>query len=277
MPGRPCRMSSARSARAVGLISLMHGDGATGSGRGASGMLLSVDPRHRPTRMKGEHHGHRAHRRTLARRIGVGRRASRSSSGSATAPRPSRCPGRATAPPRRRTTTRWPRCSPRSTPPTGRPFVVGHSAACTLAWVAADARPDEGRRRRADRRVARRRRRDLRRLLRARRRRGAVPGVGAVRGPRLRRHVRRAQGRASRPAPSPCRSASPRAPSTGPTTRRHDVPLTLICPEFSPAQAQEWIDGGDVPELAEATQRSSSSTSTPATGRCSPSRPRWRR
>src|SRR5215203_3892827 len=25
---------------------------------------------------------------------------------------------------------------------TGRPMVVGHSAACTLAWVAADARPD---------------------------------------------------------------------------------------------------------------------------------------
>jgi pimeloyl-ACP methyl ester carboxylesterase len=35
---------------------------------------------------------------------------------------------------------------------------------------------------------------------------------------------------------------------------RHDVPLTLICPEFSPAEAQEWIDGGDVPELAAATR-----------------------
>ena len=35
--------------------------------------------------------------------------------------------------------------------------------------------------------------------------------------------------------------------------RRHGVPLTLVCPEFSPAQAQEWIDSGDVPELADAT------------------------
>ena len=35
--------------------------------------------------------------------------------------------------------------------------------------------------------------------------------------------------------------------------RRHGVPLTLVCPEFSPAQAQEWIDSGDVPELAGAT------------------------
>ena len=35
--------------------------------------------------------------------------------------------------------------------------------------------------------------------------------------------------------------------------RRHGVPLTLVCPEFTPAQAQEWIDAGEVPELADAT------------------------
>lgn len=34
---------------------------------------------------------------------------------------------------------------------------------------------------------------------------------------------------------------------------RHVVPVTLICPEFSPAEAREWIEGGDVPELAKAT------------------------
>jgi pimeloyl-ACP methyl ester carboxylesterase len=34
--------------------------------------------------------------------------------------------------------------------------------------------------------------------------------------------------------------------------RRWSVPVTLICPEFSPAQAQEWIDGGDLPELERA-------------------------
>ncbi|MEO6587334.1 MAG: alpha/beta hydrolase [Knoellia sp.] len=32
--------------------------------------------------------------------------------------------------------------------------------------------------------------------------------------------------------------------------RRYAVPAVLVCPEFSPAQAQEWIDGGDTPELA---------------------------
>ena len=32
--------------------------------------------------------------------------------------------------------------------------------------------------------------------------------------------------------------------------RRYAVPVVLICPEFSPAQAREWIDHGQVPELA---------------------------
>ena len=32
--------------------------------------------------------------------------------------------------------------------------------------------------------------------------------------------------------------------------RRHDVPVVLICPEFTPAQAREWIEQGEVPELA---------------------------
>jgi len=31
--------------------------------------------------------------------------------------------------------------------------------------------------------------------------------------------------------------------------RRYEVPVTLICPEFSPAQAQEWMEAGEVPEL----------------------------
>jgi pimeloyl-ACP methyl ester carboxylesterase len=36
--------------------------------------------------------------------------------------------------------------------------------------------------------------------------------------------------------------------------RRADVPVVLICPEFSPADAREWIAAGDVPELATATR-----------------------
>jgi pimeloyl-ACP methyl ester carboxylesterase len=34
--------------------------------------------------------------------------------------------------------------------------------------------------------------------------------------------------------------------------RRYDVPVVLVCPEFSPEQAKAWIEAGDVPELEKA-------------------------
>lgn len=34
--------------------------------------------------------------------------------------------------------------------------------------------------------------------------------------------------------------------------RRFDVAVTLICPEFSPAEAKQWLEGGQLPELARA-------------------------
>jgi pimeloyl-ACP methyl ester carboxylesterase len=34
--------------------------------------------------------------------------------------------------------------------------------------------------------------------------------------------------------------------------RRYDVPVLLVCPEFTPAQAREWIAEGGMPELARA-------------------------
>jgi pimeloyl-ACP methyl ester carboxylesterase len=30
---------------------------------------------------------------------------------------------------------------------------------------------------------------------------------------------------------------------------RYDVPVVLVCPEFTPAQAKEWVGQGEVPEL----------------------------
>lgn len=36
--------------------------------------------------------------------------------------------------------------------------------------------------------------------------------------------------------------------------RRFTVPVTLICPEFTPDQAREWIDAGDLPELERSAQ-----------------------
>ena len=134
----------------------------------------------------------------------------------------------------------------------GRPLVVGHSAACTLAWVAADRRPD------------------------------AVTGVALIGGfpttdggsyadffetdgdavafpgwepfagpdsddmsPELKAEV--AAG--AHPVPVGVTQGTVRWTDE----RRRGVPLTLVCPEFTPAQAQEWIDAGDVPELADAT------------------------
>lgn len=34
--------------------------------------------------------------------------------------------------------------------------------------------------------------------------------------------------------------------------RRYDVPVALVCPEFTPAQARELLDAGELPELAKA-------------------------
>lgn len=36
--------------------------------------------------------------------------------------------------------------------------------------------------------------------------------------------------------------------------RRYDVPVTLICPEFGPDDARAWLAAGDLPELAKARQ-----------------------
>lgn len=36
--------------------------------------------------------------------------------------------------------------------------------------------------------------------------------------------------------------------------RRRDVPVTMVCPEYSPEQARAWVAAGDVPELATATR-----------------------
>ena len=134
----------------------------------------------------------------------------------------------------------------------GRPFVVGHSAASTLAWVAADQRPD------------------------------GVTGVALIGG------FPTTEGGAYAdffeptgdgvPFPGWEPFAGPDSDDMSPELKaevaagshavpvgvtkgivhwtseaRHGVPLTLICPEFTPAQAQEWVDSGDVPELSAAT------------------------
>jgi pimeloyl-ACP methyl ester carboxylesterase len=132
-----------------------------------------------------------------------------------------------------------------------RPMVVGHSAACTLAWLAADARPAK---------VAKvaliggfpsvdgEPYADFFEL-----RDGVMPfpGWGPFEGPDsadLDEQARRGFASAAIPVPEGVAKGVVRLADE----RRYDVPVVLVCPEFTPAQAQEWIGAGDVPELAKA-------------------------
>lgn len=135
----------------------------------------------------------------------------------------------------------------------GPTLVVGHSAACALAWAAADARPEQVAR------VA---------LV------GGMPSAdgetyfgvfepvdGVVPFPGWEPF----EGPASDDMSAELKAAVARTAIAVPATithavvhltddRRYLVPVTMICPEFTPAQAKEWVESGDIPELAKATR-----------------------
>ena len=131
----------------------------------------------------------------------------------------------------------------------GRPMVVGHSAACSLAWLAADARPGQ-----------------ISKVVMIGGfpssdgeayfdglpvKDGALPfpGWGPFEGPDsadLDDDARRAIASAAIPVPEGVVRGVIRLADE----RRYDVPVVLVCPEFTPAQAREWIDQGELPELA---------------------------
>jgi pimeloyl-ACP methyl ester carboxylesterase len=133
----------------------------------------------------------------------------------------------------------------------GSVVVVGHSAACTLAWMAADARPDK---------VARVE---------------MIGGFSSSDGEEYASFFEIVDGVMPFPGWEPFDGPDsadldeqqrdriagaaipvPEAVAKGVVQlrdeRRFDVPVTLICPEFSPAQAREWIEGGQLPELSKA-------------------------
>ena len=133
------------------------------------------------------------------------------------------------------------------------PVVLGHSAAATLAWIAADRRPD---------RVARLlllggfpvddgdRYFDAFPLTDGRM---PFPGWEPFEGPDaadLDAAARQTFVRDSIAAPEAITHAAVRFTDD----RRYDVPVTLICPEFSPAEAKAAVDSGQLPELSKAEQ-----------------------
>ncbi|GGX14827.1 esterase [Streptomyces malachitofuscus] len=133
----------------------------------------------------------------------------------------------------------------------GKPMVVGHSAACALAWLAADRRPE------AVAKVA---------LV------GGFPGVdgepyadlfevrdgvmpfpgwGPFEGPDaadLDDEARQELAAAAIPVPEGVARGVVRLADE----RRFGVPVLVVCPEFTVAQAREWIGAGEIPELARA-------------------------
>lgn len=129
--------------------------------------------------------------------------------------------------------------------------VVGHSAACTLAWLAADRRPDRVRRvvliggfPAADGE-------DYASFLPIVDGAMPFPGWEPFEGPDsddIPEATRAAIADAAVPVPSGVATATVRLTDEA----RYRVPVTLICPEFSPDQARAWIEGGDVAELAAA-------------------------
>jgi pimeloyl-ACP methyl ester carboxylesterase len=132
----------------------------------------------------------------------------------------------------------------------GRPMVVGHSAACSLAWLAADARPAKiskvaliGGFPSSDGKAYF----DSSLPVHD----GAVPfpGWDEFEGPDsadLDDAAKRAIASAAIPVPQGVTRGVIRLADK----RRYDVPVVLICPEFTPAQAREWIGQGEAPELA---------------------------
>lgn len=131
------------------------------------------------------------------------------------------------------------------------PLVVGHSAACTLAWIAADARPEK---------VA------STVLI------GGFPSNNAelyadffamTNGEMLFPGWQQFEGPDSADLDAQTKAQMtaaaipiPEAVARGVVQledpRRFNVPTFVLCPEFSPEQAKEWVESGDVPELAQA-------------------------
>ncbi|MFF0837958.1 MULTISPECIES: alpha/beta fold hydrolase [unclassified Streptomyces] len=133
----------------------------------------------------------------------------------------------------------------------GKVMVVGHSAACTLAWLVADRRPE---------RLAKvafiggfpsSHGQPYADFFDVRDGVMPFPGWTPFEGPDaadLDDGARRELAAAAIPVPAGVARGVVRLADE----RRFGVPVVVVCPEFTPAQARECIDAGDAPELARA-------------------------
>ena len=131
----------------------------------------------------------------------------------------------------------------------GKPMVVGHSAACSLAWLAADARPDKvgkvaliGGFPTSDGQPYADFFESVDGLV-------PFPGWKPFEGPDaadLDEAARRRFAEAAVPVPTGVTRGVVRLRDA----RRFGVPVVVVCPEFSPEQARGWIRAGEAPELA---------------------------
>ncbi|CAN5466352.1 alpha/beta hydrolase [soil metagenome] len=133
----------------------------------------------------------------------------------------------------------------------GPPLVVGHSAACGLAWWAVDARPE---------RVAKV---------------AMIGGMPVADGASYADFFAVVDGQVPFPGWEPFAGPDsddlstdhkqamadkaipvPEAVVKGTVSytddRRYAVPVVMVCPEFTPEQAQAWLASGDIPELGKA-------------------------
>ncbi|MFJ6064059.1 alpha/beta fold hydrolase [Streptomyces tendae] len=133
----------------------------------------------------------------------------------------------------------------------GKPLVVGHSAACALAWLAADRRPERLAKVALIGGVPTPDGQPYADFFEVRDGAMPFPGWEPFQGPDaadLDEAARAGLAAAAIPVPEGVARGVVRLTDE----RRFDVPVVVVCPEFTPAQARKWIDGGDVPELARA-------------------------
>ncbi|MFE2463333.1 alpha/beta fold hydrolase [Streptomyces sp. NPDC059402] len=133
----------------------------------------------------------------------------------------------------------------------GKPMVVGHSAACALAWLAADRRPERLAKVALIGGVPTPDGQPYADFFEVRDGAMPFPGWEPFQGPDaadLDEAARRELAAAAIPVPEGVARGVVRLTDE----RRFEVPVLLVCPEFTPAQARKWIDAGEVPELARA-------------------------